>query len=104
MNTPRTIVARLPDSNPCRDLLKQLKYGRILCRISNIAVPGLVVHEDWLNWRESALIPLLACFFFAIVVGARFLFGDWQTGLAAGGCFVAFLTIPVLWVSHAVRR
>lgn len=63
-----------------------------------------MVHEEWLDWRESAVIPVTVCFFFTIVVGSRFLFGDWQTGLAAGGCFFAFLTIPVLWVSHAVRR
>jgi hypothetical protein len=80
-----------------------LKFGHQAYRISNIAAPGLIVHEDWLNWRESALIPLLVCLFFAIVVGSRFLLGDWQTGLTAGGYFVAFLTIPVLWVSYAVR-
>lgn len=65
---------------PSRDLLEQLRNGYRPCRISNIAVPGVVVREEWLDWRESAVIPVAVCFFFTIVVGSRFLFGDWQTG------------------------
>ena len=93
-----------------RDLLRPIEYTRRYggdptpCRITKIAVPGLVVHEEWLAWEKSPVLPVTLALVIGIIVGARFLFGDWQAGLAAGACFISFLTIPVLWVNHMVAR
>lgn len=79
------------------------KISEIHCpALSQLEFDGLLIQEGWEFDSQHIIVPLATTFLFALIMGSRFVYGDWSTAWTFGGFLVSFITLLWLWAYHAV--
>jgi hypothetical protein len=72
-------------------------------RMGELKFKGLLIEEGWNFHSRHVILPAGSTVLLLVVVGARSLFGDWDTVFAAGAFFVALIALSVQWLHYAVN-
>lgn len=82
---------------------RQLKKVYEACgtyRLSDAKWEGLHITEGWMLDTTSAAGPALVTGLISVVVGARFLYGDWATAWTMLGSLAGLVAIVLMWINR----
>ncbi|KAI1776806.1 hypothetical protein F4818DRAFT_359959 [Hypoxylon cercidicola] len=84
-----------------RDVLEEIgrNQNAVLCQLE---FNGVLVREGWEFDSQHITVPFAVTFLFAVIIGSRFVYGDWSTAWTFGGFLVSFITLLWTWAHHAL--